>query len=144
MDCYTVTHKRLSSHLMHEPIQFQRDPEQNGGGEDAPPGCVVRPKHIDLKKDKALTIHWSDGRVSIYPIAHLRRLSPSADARELRKEIASNPLTVLPAGQGSQDPLTALGIDMVGNYAIQIRFSDGHETGIYTWTYLRQIDPKTP
>jgi DUF971 family protein len=30
---------------------------------------------------------------------------------------------------------------MVGNYAIRIRFSDGHDTGIYSWAYLREIDP---
>ncbi len=132
---------------MHEPIQFQRDPgRQDGGGETSPgtPGGVVRPKHIDLKKDIALTINWSDGRVSIYPITLLRKLSPSADARELRKEMESNPLTVLPAGQANTGPLTALGIEVVGNYAVQIRFSDGHDTGIYTWPYLREIDPNRP
>jgi DUF971 family protein len=30
---------------------------------------------------------------------------------------------------------------MVGNYAIRISFSDGHSSGIYTWAYLREIDP---
>ncbi len=130
---------------MHEPIQFQRDPGPDRGGEDAPPGSrAVRPKHIDLKKDQALTIRWSDGRVSVYPIPLLRKLSPSADVRELRKEMQSNPLTVLPTDRANAGPLTALGIDMVGNYAVRIRFSDGHETGIYTWTYLRQIDPDQP
>jgi DUF971 family protein len=145
---------------MHEPIQFHRDPGPDGGGVDAPPGSpgtpgnpgvpdspgssTVRPKHLDLIKDQALTIRWSDGRVSVYPIPLLRKLSPSADARELRKEIESNPLTVLPTGKGNAGPLTALGIDMVGNYAVRIRFSDGHETGIYTWEYLRQIDPTRP
>ena len=45
----------------------------------------VTPVQLDLKKDEGLTIVWSDGVRSYYPIAHLRRLSPSADARELRK-----------------------------------------------------------
>ena len=31
--------------------------------------------------------------------------------------------------------------ELVGNYAIKIRFSDGHDTGLYSWTYLREIDP---
>ncbi len=99
---------------------------------------------MDLKKDKALTIHWSDGRVSIYPIAYLRKLSPSAEAKELRKEMARNPLTVLPPRSGSDQPLTAEGIEMIGRYAVRIRFSDGHDTGLYTWQYLRQIDPNQP
>lgn len=99
------------------------------------------PIEMDLKKDEGLTIVWSDGVRSYYPIAHLRRLSPSADARELRKQIKANPLTVLPSGSGSSGPLVATDAELVGNYAIKIVFSDGHSTGIYSWAYLREIDP---
>jgi DUF971 family protein len=125
-----------------------RNPGGDPGGDPGDIGTpAVRPKHMDLKKDTALTIHWSDGRVSIYPIVYLRKLSPSAEAKELREEMARNPLTVLPAsaGQGGgTGPLTAEGIERVGNYAIRLRFSDGHDTGIYSWRYLRQIDPNRP
>lgn len=100
----------------------------------------VFPKKIDLERSVALTIAWSDGRVSVYPVAYLRRHSPSAEARELREELAKNPLTVLPAGSGS-GPLRAEGVELVGNYALRVRFSDGHATGLYTWAYLREIDP---
>lgn len=102
----------------------------------------VTPIELDLKKDEGLTIVWSDGVRSYYPIAHLRRLSPSADARELRKQIRANPLTVLPAGSRSGGPLVATDAELVGNYAIKVLFSDGHKTGIYTWSYLREIDPE--
>lgn len=110
------------------------------GSATSPP----RPKHLDLKKDKGLTVHWHDGRVSFYPVAMLRRMSPSADARALRDEMAKNPLTVLPSGAvpDGSDPLTATGAELVGNYAVQITFSDGHDTGLYSWEYLRQIDPE--
>lgn len=102
----------------------------------------VTPVEMDLKKDEGLTIVWSDGVRSYYPIAHLRRMSPSADARELRKQIVANPLTVLPAGKGGgSGPLVATDAELVGNYAVKIEFSDGHRTGIYTWEYLRAIDP---
>lgn len=102
----------------------------------------VTPIEMDLKKDEGLTIVWSDDVRSYYPIAYLRRLSPSADARELRKQIKANPLTVLPGGGGgSSGPLVATDAELVGNYAIKIIFSDGHNTGIYTWGYLREIDP---
>ncbi len=105
------------------------------------PGSV-RPKHLDLKKDKGLTVEWPDGRISFYPVAYLRKMSPSADARMLREQMAKNPLTVLPASATSGDkPLTAVGAELVGNYAMKIIFSDGHDTGIYSWDYLRQIDP---
>lgn len=99
------------------------------------------PRRLDLKKDRGLTIEWSDGSTSYYSIAYLRRMSPSAEARELRERLASNPLTVLPGAAGSGGPLTALDAELVGNYALRIRFSDGHATGLYSWTYLRSIDP---
>lgn len=102
---------------------------------DTPP-----PVSLNLDKDKGLTVEWPDGEVSFYPIAHLRRMSPSAEAREQRKEIKSNPLTVLKSS-GSTGPLRALSAELVGNYALRIVFSDGHKTGIYSWRYLREIDP---
>lgn len=99
-----------------------------------------RPVRIDLDRERGLEIGWDDGRTSFYPVAHLRRSSPSADARALRDEMARNPLTVLPAGR-SAGPLAAVDAELVGNYAIRIRFSDGHSTGIFSWSYLRSIDP---
>ncbi len=98
------------------------------------------PVHIDLQKDRGLRVRWGDGVESYYPIGLLRRLSPSADMRELRRAMETNPLTVLPdapAGGG----IEATDAELVGNYAIRITFSDGHSSGIFTWEYLRQIDP---
>ena len=104
-----------------------------------------RPRHIDLQRDRHLVITWDDDRVSTYPIAHLRRMSPSADAKELRKQLEANPLAVLPATSGGgAGPLRAERAELVGNYALRITFSDGHSTGIYSWDYLREIDPAAP
>jgi len=70
-------------------------------------------------------------------------MSPSAEVRALREELASNPLAVVPAAPPHADgPLTALGAELVGNYAVRISFSDGHQTGIYSWEYLQEIDPE--
>ncbi len=102
---------------------------------------MTQPAHIDLKKDRGLTIQWDDGATSYYSIAYLRRMSPSAEAKDLREKMKKNPLTVLPAGAGKSGPLVALGAEMVGNYAIRIEFSDGHSTGLFSWAYLREIDP---
>jgi len=100
------------------------------------------PVHLDLKKDTALSIRWGDGRESVYPISLLRRLSPSADMRELRKQMLKDPLTILPSSGGSGE-ITALDAELIGNYAIKISFSDGHSSGLYSWDYLREIDPAT-
>lgn len=115
------------------------------GGSVAKRAMEITPAHLDLRKTEGLEVTWSDGRRSFYPIAHLRRMSPSADARELRKQIRKNPLTVLPASaSGGGGPLAATGAELVGNYAIKISFSDGHSTGLYSWEYLRKIDPDAP
>jgi DUF971 family protein len=100
-----------------------------------------RPLHLDLKRDRGLTVQWADGTQSFFPVAYLRRMSPSADSRQLRAELESNPLAVLPSGTGSPGPLQAVDAELVGNYAVRITFSDGHDTGLYSWRYLRSIDP---
>jgi DUF971 family protein len=101
------------------------------------------PVKLDLKKDRGLAVEWADGTTSYYTIAYLRKMSPSADMRQLREEISKNPLTVLPArAVGGAAPLTAVSAELVGNYALKIAFSDGHDTGIYSWQYLREIDPE--
>lgn len=107
---------------------------------DAPP---EPPRRIDLQRDAGLTVEWADGSTSFYPILYLRRMSPSADVKHLREELAKNPLTVLPSGGGGSGGggLRAVDAELVGNYAIKIRFSDGHDTGLYSWAYLREIDP---
>jgi len=101
------------------------------------------PVKLDLKKDRGLTVLWPDGSTSYYSIALLRRLSPSAEARKLRDELTRNPLTVLPTSRAAAAgaPLVVDAAELVGNYAIRLRFSDGHDTGIYSWAYLREIDP---
>lgn len=101
----------------------------------------LSPQDIDLKKDRGLTVRWQNGEVSYYSIAYLRRMSPSADMRQLRAEMERNPLTVLPSSGATEGTITARSAELVGNYAIRIRFSDGHDTGIYSWAYLREIDP---
>lgn len=156
--------------MAHQPIQFghsggksgkksgEKSGGDSGGGrkdsddfgeivEPLPPG--LRPTAIDLKKDTALTVTWSDGRVSVYPVGYLRRKSPSAEAKAFREEQAKNPLMVLPpsasgGGGGSDKPFTAENAELVGNYALRVEFSDGHRTGLYTWAYLREIDPGRP
>jgi DUF971 family protein len=103
----------------------------------------LQPEAIDIKRDRGVTIQWRDGTGSYYTVAYLRRNSPSADQRQLRDEMANNPLAVIPSGQGS-GPLTITDAQFVGNYALKLAFSDGHETGIYSWRYLREIDPAAP
>ena len=101
------------------------------------------PTHIDVKRDKGIAIAWNDGSTSFYSVKYLRRLSPSAEQRKLREEIAKNPLAILPQSAigNPGEELTIQAVEPVGRYALKIIFSDGHNTGIYSWEYLRDIDP---
>ena len=101
------------------------------------------PIKLDLKKDRGLAVEWADGTTSYFSIAYLRRMSPSADAREQREELERNPLAVIqPPRRPGDGPLVAESAELVGNYAIRINFSDGHRTGLYSWDYLRDIDQR--
>ena len=87
---------------------------------------------------------WADGSKSFFPIEYLRAKSPSAEMQQLRDQMEKNPLTVLPASRADHEgPLRAVSAERVGNYALRIEFSDGHRTGLYSWDYLRRIDPGT-
>jgi len=101
------------------------------------------PRHLDVNKDRGLTVTWADGSTTFYPVKHLRRMSPSAEMRELRDEQRRNPLTVLPSSmaEATSENLTITDAEPVGNYAVRFTFSDGHHTGIYSWDYLREIEP---
>ncbi|MEO1008195.1 MAG: DUF971 domain-containing protein [Planctomycetota bacterium] len=108
------------------------------------PDSEPHPRALDLDRRRGLSVTWADGGTAFFPIAYLRRMSPSADMKQLREDMRTNPLTVLPAERGSADgsgDLTATEASLVGNYALRITFSDGHRTGIYSWDYLRSIEP---
>ncbi len=127
--------------MAHEPIQF--GPEHRRPANDAEVPVTetdVTPVSLELKRDEALTVRWSDGVVSRYPVAMLRKMSPAADAKAWREEQAGNPLAVLPESMaGGSGPITAESAELVGTYALRICFSDGHTSGLYAWGYLRSL-----
>lgn len=97
---------------------------------------------LDLKKTEGLTVEFADGRTFFYPLALLRSKCPCASCREMRQQQATRPrsLTVL---KGTYDgPLKVVNAQLVGNYALQIEWSDEHTSGIYSFDYLREIAPQ--
>ncbi len=99
----------------------------------------VVPDHLDIRKTEGLHVQWSDGSTSFYPCDLLRRMSPSADSKATREELEQNPLAILP--NTSSETVVIEDGELVGNYAIRFTFSDGHTAGIYTWEYLRKLQP---
>lgn len=101
------------------------------------------PLRLDLKKDQRLEIEWQDGKISSYSLDLLRSQCPCALCREQRQAQKSRPktsLTILPGNYSGK--LTVRNAHMVGNYAIQLEWSDGHESGIYSFQYLRELCPE--
>jgi DUF971 family protein len=73
---------------------------------------------------RVLRITFADGFAANLAAERLRAASPSADKRRA------------PAGEGG---VAIVGVETVGNYAARIAFSDGHNTGIYSWRLLRAL-----
>jgi len=90
------------------------------------------PTEIRLSRDRrTLTIAFDDAFSFAYPAEYLRVESPSA---EVKGHTPSQRKTVA----GKRD-VAIVSVETVGNYAIRIAFDDLHATGIYSWTYLREL-----
>ncbi|HMW21903.1 MAG TPA: DUF971 domain-containing protein [Burkholderiaceae bacterium] len=83
------------------------------------------------QQSRILEVAFDDGCRFRLPFEHLRVFSPSAEVRG--------------HGPGQETLQTGkrevgvVAIEPVGHYAVQLRFSDGHDTGIYTWEYLYEL-----
>lgn len=94
---------------------------------------MIEPTRISEESAAEIKIVWSDERETSYRAPELRRACPCASCvnewtgeKILKDEKIS-------------DDLTLENTSLVGRYALNFRFSDGHETGIYTFKYLRQL-----
>jgi len=96
---------------------------------------VIAPTSVFKKTADTLAIHWNDGTASQYQVRTLRSSCPCAvcvnewtgekmlDESKLPKDV--RPERIL----------------SVGRYAMAIHWSDGHKTGIYSYDYLKKLDP---
>ena len=102
------------------------------------------PIPTSLKNDgDALVIAWSDGFTHRLPWLLLRELCPCASCRaERAREPETAPLLPVLKPQEAQ-PLRPRSVRPLGNYAYSIDFSDGHNTGIYTLEFLRELGEQT-
>ncbi|CAM8669437.1 Gamma-butyrobetaine hydroxylase-like, N-terminal [Comamonadaceae bacterium] len=79
-------------------------------------------------QSRVLEVGFSDGARFRIPFELMRVYSPSA-------EVQGHGPGQETLQTGKRD-VTLEALEQVGNYAVQPRFSDGHDTGIYTWDYL--------
>jgi DUF971 family protein len=94
-----------------------------------------RPTEINLHQvSRVLDLTFDDGRAFSLPVEYLRVFSPSAEVR----------------GHGPGQEVLQVGkrevnigaIEPVGVYAVKFVFTDGHDTGIYSWDYLYELGTK--
>ena len=87
----------------------------NDGADPWPSELRVR------ERGRVLRISFEDGLAADIPAQRLRAATPSVDK------------SAAPAG------VTVLDVETMGNYAARFTFSDGHDTGIYSWSLLRKL-----
>lgn len=92
----------------------------------------VRPVDIILHRaSHKLEVAFDDGTRYELPCEYLRVESPSAEVQGHSPEQR--------VWLGGKRDVNITAIEPVGNYAVLLRFNDGHESGIYTWPFLKEL-----
>jgi DUF971 family protein len=95
------------------------------------------PREIKVRtRSRVLEVVFEDGARYLLPFEYLRVHSPSAEVK----------------GHGPGQEVLVLGkqnvglhaVEPVGQYAVKLVFDDGHDSGLYSWKYLRELGEKQP
>ena len=93
------------------------------------------PTRVKRVSARQTDIEWDDGHYGSYPSWYLRERCPCAQCvGEFSGERRVAPGSIPPG-------MERVDVKLVGNYALQFRWSDSHDSGIYTFDYLRRICP---
>lgn len=104
----------------------------------------IAPRAIKLDTGNGtLSVQWADGHLSFYPYQYLRDRCPCATCSEKPRATRAAPAPAAPSafpmfGVKAIKPSRA---ELVGRYALQIFWNDGHSTGIYAFEHLRELCP---
>jgi DUF971 family protein len=100
---------------------------------------------VNISTGTGVDIEWKDGHVSHYSFVYLRDACPCAMCNDERDKSGRKPGEspklapgALPMFKPAAKPLSAEG---VGKYAMKFAWNDSHDTGIYSWQYLREVCP---
>ena len=95
---------------------------------------------VDIKQSE-VRIVWADGYRSVYSLDYLRQICPCAVCNQQRNN--QDPLRLLTPDQVVEkgELQAERPVEMVGNYALQFFWADGHNTGIYAFDFLRRKSP---
>lgn len=97
----------------------------------------MRPVKIKVADSKDLMIKWDDEREDKISLQQLRKNCPCATCLAEREKQSKMYIPIF-----TENQVTVKSISQVGSYAIQITWNDGHSTGIYEYTFLRNFSEK--
>lgn len=102
----------------------------------------TRPASIEVSNsEQILEVEWADGHRSVYPLFGLRKNCPCVACRGGHSEMGQFEMKLF-----FMDPperVEVLDLETVGNHALRISWSDGHNTGMYRWDLLRTMCPQS-
>lgn len=133
--------------MSHEGIRFVSAEEaERASTEDARlhAGAVTPAKVRVMKSEGAgVEIDWKDGHHSAWSFAWLRNACPCATCHDEREKSGRPPGVAKPKQQTLlvmyEAPPRPVEVTPVGKYALKFKWNDGHESGIYSWEYLRRV-----
>jgi DUF971 family protein len=96
------------------------------------------PIKIKLIEKKKLLIIWDDKNESVLELRELRKRCPCATCLAERDKQSKMYIPLF-----AENQVTVKSINQVGNYAVQITWNDGHNTGIYEYNFLKNFSEKT-
>jgi DUF971 family protein len=109
------------------------------------PSADPKSVKVNLTTGTGMDIEWKDGHHSIYSFPYLRDACPCALCDEERSKMDRKPGDApklapgaLPMFKPAAKPSE---VEPVGKYAIKFKWNDGHELGIYSWQFLRDVCP---
>jgi DUF971 family protein len=109
------------------------------------PTVSTEPAEITVSRERReMRIRWRDGHESEYPLDLLRKECPCAlcnDQRSKRATPGGLGLAVLSGPVIRAGEIQATEVKPIGRYAINFAWSDGHDSGIYSYDFLRTLCP---
>ena len=132
--------------MSHEGIRFVTEEEARRAQAEEREFSAEARTPVKVRVDKTggtgMEIEWKDGHRSHWNFAWLRNACPCATCFEERQHSGRKPGEAKPQPQALlpmyQAPPRPESVTPVGRYAISFQWNDGHQSGIYSWDYLRR------
>lgn len=133
--------------MSHEGIRIVSEAQarRECASEQKLPNAAVTPLKVRVMKSEGtgVSIDWKDGHESSWNFAWLRWACPCAVCNEERAQTGRAVGVPKPKPGGLlvmyEAPPRPVEVTPVGKYALRFKWNDGHESGIYSWDYLRRV-----